>query len=163
MEKQNTALFGAYIRLMREARGWSLRELAAQAGISHTTVDNIEKGYDPRTGRDTNTTLDTLYHLSDALSLPVSHLLACLDGSARVTLARHPDTWEADLVEDMEHERGGVREYLRLKWGKGQIDFPTAATQDAEAIAKAYLFGSLPPTDAEWEQVKQYAAFLQNK
>ncbi len=161
MQEQNTALFGAYIRTLREARGWSLRELAGKAEISHTTVDNIEKGYDPRTGRNTNITLDTLTRLGRALSISTEQLLACLDGMAKVTLARPVEEWHEDEREDMMRERGGVREYLRLKWGRGRIDFP--ACRNDETAAMRVLFGDYVPTPAEWEQVKQYAKFIMNK
>ncbi len=161
MKEQNTALLGAYIRICRESRGWSLRELAAAAGISHTTVDNIERGYDPRTGRTTNITLDTLYRLADALEETPHRLLACLDGTARLVLARPIDTWHEDEREDMEHERGGVREYLKFKWGHGEIRFPNADSE--EAAAKRHLFGAYDPTDAEWAQVVQFAHFIAAK
>ncbi len=161
MSEQNTALLGAYIRILREARGWSLRDLATEAGISHTTVDNIEKGYDPRTGRTTNITLETLYRLSSALHTSTASFFACLDGTARVLLKRPVDTWYEDEQADLEHEKGGMREYLRLKWGQGSIDFPTS--NDNEAAAKQCLFGSYLPTAQEWEQVKQFANFLKNK
>ncbi len=159
MITQNTALLGAYIRLAREARGWSLRDLATKAGVSHTSVDNIEKGYDPRTGRDTNITLDTLQKLALALNDSPDHLLACLIGTARVVLKKPVETWYEDMREDMERERGGVREYLRLKWGNGSIEFPTE-TNDAEQTAKHFLFPDVPPTMEEWQQVLRFAAFL---
>ncbi len=158
MREQNAALLGAYIRIRREAQGWSLRELASRAGIAHTTVDNIEHGYDPRTGRATNLTLDTLEKLSAALHDSPATLLACLDGTARVVLSRPLDSWHEDEREDMERERGGVREYLRIKWGHGSIVLPQV--DGDEAAAKRFLFGAHTPDDATWQQVIQYARFL---
>ncbi len=159
--KQNTALLGAYIRALRLARGWSLRELGTAAGIAHTTVDNIEHGYDPRTGRDTNLTLETLTRLAATLEIPPAWMLSCLDGTACVKLRRPIDTWHEDEREDYERESGSMREYLRLKWGRAEILFP--ADEGDEAAAKRFLFGSHSPTDTEWHQVIQYAKFLTQK
>ncbi len=161
---QNTALCGAYIRISREKQGWSLRELATKAGVSHTTIDNIEKGYDPRTGRECNVTLDTLQKIAAALSIPAEHMLACLSGNAHVTLKRPTDTWHDDLREDMEHERGGVREYLRLKWGDGSIEFPAVSpTISDEHTAKLFLFDGKIPADDDWRQVLQFVAYLKHR
>jgi len=53
--------------LVREARGdMSLREFARRCGISHTHLDSIEKGFDPRTGKPVRVTVSTLEKLSKA-------------------------------------------------------------------------------------------------
>ncbi len=162
MKEQNTALLGAYIHHTRESHGWSLRELAAKANISHTTVDNIEHGYDPRTGRTTNITLDTLTRLSAALEVDAGQLLACLDGTAHLLLSRPMDAWREDEREDVARERGGVREYLRLRYGRGEVVFPASLTDGDTAVAKRCLFGTYTPTDEEWAQVVRFAEFLKN-
>ena len=47
-------------KAIRKARGdLSLRDYAKKIGISHTHLDSIEKGYDPRTGKPVTISLDT--------------------------------------------------------------------------------------------------------
>lgn len=46
---------------IRKARGdLSLRDFAKKCGISHTHLDSIEKGYDPRTGKPVKVSLETI-------------------------------------------------------------------------------------------------------
>lgn len=47
-------------------------------GISHTHLDSIEKGYDPRTGKPVTISLDTFVKLSDATGIPLEELLFML-------------------------------------------------------------------------------------
>lgn len=63
-------------KLIREARGnMSLREFALGCGISHTHVDSIERGVDPRTGKPVSVTVETLEKLSKATGYSVEYLL----------------------------------------------------------------------------------------
>lgn len=66
-------------KAVREARGdLSLRDYAKKVGISHTHLDSIEKGYDPRTGKPVTISLDTFIKLSDATGIPIEKLLFML-------------------------------------------------------------------------------------
>lgn len=59
-------------KAIRKARGdLSLRDYAKKIGISHTHLDSIEKGYDPRTGKPVTISLDTFVKLSDATGIPL--------------------------------------------------------------------------------------------
>lgn len=61
-------------KLVRELRGdISLREFAKKCVVSHTTIDNIEKGYDFRTGKPTQIKLVTLHKIADACGVPISY------------------------------------------------------------------------------------------
>lgn len=53
------------VRELREARGWSQRELAAAAGLSQDGVSRIERG-----GRSPR--LDTLEEIATALGVPLT-------------------------------------------------------------------------------------------
>ena len=55
---------GSRIRDLRIARGLSLSELARESGVAKATLSNIESG-------EANPTLDTLWHLSVALRVPL--------------------------------------------------------------------------------------------
>lgn len=66
-------------KAIRKARGdLSLRDYAKKNGISHTHLDSIEKGYDPRTGKPVTISLDTFVKLSDATGIPLEELLFML-------------------------------------------------------------------------------------
>lgn len=66
---------GKFIRLARKEKGLSLRELAARCGLSHSYVDNLEKGVDPRSGKAVSPTLDTILKLAAGLGMTFGELL----------------------------------------------------------------------------------------
>lgn len=68
-------LLGDVVRNYRQENHLSLRTFGEMCGISHTTIDSIEKGYDPRTGKRVNITNMTFSKLADVLKIPVSVLV----------------------------------------------------------------------------------------
>lgn len=48
----------------------SLRAFADKCGVSHTTIDNLEKGLDARTGKPTQVKLSTLARIFEACNVP---------------------------------------------------------------------------------------------
>ena len=52
----------------------SLRDFANKCGIAHTTIDNIEKGFDFRTGKAPKVKLITLQKIADACGVPLSYI-----------------------------------------------------------------------------------------
>ncbi len=56
------------LRRWRERRGWSLRKLGAESGVSYVTVQRIEAGK-------MSPTLDTLEKLASALGITVRDLI----------------------------------------------------------------------------------------
>jgi transcriptional regulator with XRE-family HTH domain len=77
--------FGANLRARRKRAGRRQAELAAAAGISRTTLTNIE------TGR-FSTTLETVARLADALGVPAAELMTSLPAPAPGP-ADPPDRW----------------------------------------------------------------------
>lgn len=69
-------------KFVREKRGGlSLREFAKRCdGISHTQIDSIERGIDPRTGKPVRPTVDTLLKISKGTGVSVSYLAALAAG-----------------------------------------------------------------------------------
>lgn len=66
-------------KAIRDARGdLSLRDYAKKIGISHTHLDSIEKGYDPRTGKPVTISLDTFMKLSDGTGISLEKLIFLL-------------------------------------------------------------------------------------
>lgn len=61
---------------IREKRGdESLRNLAKRCGVSHTLIDTLEKGYDPRTNKPARPTVDSLKKVAIGLGVNVLDLL----------------------------------------------------------------------------------------
>lgn len=68
-------LLGNFVREYRKEHGLSLRDFGKICGISHTTIDCIEKGYDPRTGKSINITNATISRLSNAMGVSPATLV----------------------------------------------------------------------------------------
>lgn len=66
-------LIGEYIKKYRGDT--SLREFAKKCNISHTHLDSIEKGYDPRTGKPVSVTVETLKKIAKAMNMTINDLL----------------------------------------------------------------------------------------
>lgn len=64
---------GEFIRQYRGKQ--SLREFASKCGISHTHLDSIEKGIDPRSGKAVRITIDTLKKIAKAMNMSINELL----------------------------------------------------------------------------------------
>ena len=61
---------------IRKYRGdTSLRDFAEKCGISHTHLDSIEKGMDPRTGKPVSVTVETLKKIAKAMNMSINDLL----------------------------------------------------------------------------------------
>ena len=62
-------------QIIRQLRGnKSLREFAAQCGISHTALDAIECGYNKRTKKPTHPQATTLQSIANAAGVPLSYI-----------------------------------------------------------------------------------------
>ena len=62
--------------IVRSLRGdMSLRDFGEKCGISHTTIDNIEKGVDVRTGKPTQVKMITLEKIASACGVQMSIFL----------------------------------------------------------------------------------------
>lgn len=63
-------------QIVRRLRGdLSLRDFAQRCDISHTTLDNIEKGKDFRTGKPTNASATILNKIASAAGVPLSYII----------------------------------------------------------------------------------------
>ena len=57
-------------QILKKARGKnSLRRFAQEIGISHTHLDSLERGYDPRTGKSVNITIATIQKIANATGI----------------------------------------------------------------------------------------------
>lgn len=63
-------------KIIRNLRGdMSLRTFAAKCHLSHTTLDNIEKGVDFRTGKPTAPTITTLMKIAQAAGVSLEYIV----------------------------------------------------------------------------------------
>ena len=69
----STNYIGEYIKKYRG--DMSLREFANKCGISHTHLDSIEKGFDPRTGKPVSVSVETLKKIANAMNMTINDLL----------------------------------------------------------------------------------------
>ncbi|WP_439679633.1 helix-turn-helix domain-containing protein [Embleya sp. MST-111070] len=106
---------GTNIRVLREAAGHSLADLAASAGLSKTTLHGIEQG-------EANPTLSTLWALAAALDVPLGGLLD--GGASAVTVVRADQgpTVRGDAVRARLLHRVHVRGWVELY----ELDVDTA-------------------------------------
>lgn len=98
-------LLGDYVKDYRQTHGLSLRDFGKLCGISHTTIDCIEKGYDPRTKKAVNITNNTFFKLSASMGIPVHVLVDLSLGNDE--LLRIPGGWAS-------------RAYLAAKVAEGE-------------------------------------------
>lgn len=66
---------GNFIEQKRKERGLSLRNFADMCNISHSYLDNLEKGVDVRSGKPVSPTIETLQKLASGLNLFLIELL----------------------------------------------------------------------------------------
>jgi transcriptional regulator with XRE-family HTH domain len=66
---------GELFRQIRLEKNWSIREAAKKMGISYSYLSILEKGIDPRTGKDSNPKPDTLRIISKAYEYPYEELM----------------------------------------------------------------------------------------
>jgi transcriptional regulator with XRE-family HTH domain len=75
------SLIGERVRARRNARGWTLDELAERSGVSRRMLVNVEQGV-------TNASIATLLRLSEALAIGLPSLVAPSDGETPVDVTR---------------------------------------------------------------------------
>ena len=122
---------------LREKRGdQSLRDFAAFLGISHTYLDSLEKGVNPKTGLSVNVSLDTLKRISDIFGVTIDYLAGRVENPmeklatpedfagenigeevSTVALSRS-DNPDDDLPEEAQKQIEDFRAYIRQKYKK---------------------------------------------
>lgn len=75
------SLIGERVRARRNARGWTLDELAERSGVSRRMLVNVEQGV-------SNASIATLLRLSEALAIGLPSLVASSGGETPVEVHR---------------------------------------------------------------------------
>ena len=118
----------ARLRLEREARGWSIGDLAARSGVSRAMISKIERN-------EASPTAVLLGRLSGAFGLMLSTLLARSEsdatGDGRVSRAACQVRWtdpETGYVRRAVSPPGAVPELVQVELPPGaRIDYPKSA------------------------------------
>jgi transcriptional regulator with XRE-family HTH domain len=117
------------LRTEREARDWTLADLAARSGVSRAMLSKIER-------REASPTAALLGRLSAALGLTLSQLFARVENAGQLARATDQPIWQ-------DPETGFVRRSLspqgagplELVWG----ELPPTATIDYPAESYAFM------------------------
>lgn len=88
---------GEYIKKYRG--DMSLREFAKKCDISHTHLDSIEKGIDPRTGKPVRITVDTLKKIAKTMGMSINDLLI-KSGDVKITDLQFDNADVAEISSD---------------------------------------------------------------
>jgi transcriptional regulator with XRE-family HTH domain len=125
-----TASLAARIRLEREARGWSLADLALRSNVSKAMISKIERG-------ESSPTAALLGRLSGAFRLTLSTLLARAElGGGRLLRASEQPRWQDPAT-------GYVRQHVSpasdLPLELIQVELPRGASVTFPASAYAFL------------------------
>lgn len=93
-------------KIIKELRGeLSLRDFAQKCDISHTTIDNLEKGIDYRTGKPTQVKVATLQKIADACNVTLSYITGDNEGEnilekTSLALFGRSDAMTLNMFED---------------------------------------------------------------
>lgn len=66
---------GGFLRKERKKKNMSLRDFSEYLGISHTYLNKLENGIDPRTSKPVSPTIETLKQISNAMNISLDTLL----------------------------------------------------------------------------------------
>lgn len=106
---------GKIIRILRG--DMSLRNFADKCDISHTTIDNIEKGIDFRTKKTTQVKIATLQKIANKCNVPISFIIGT--DNNRLYTAR--SAYKEDLQTVANHLEISIIEYIALETTEYQI------------------------------------------
>lgn len=91
---------GELIKKFREENKMSLREFAKKAGLSHSYINNLENGIDPRSGKEVMPTIETLKKIAQAMNMELNDLLKQI-GYIEAEKSRE---WQPKLTEKDEKD-----------------------------------------------------------
>ncbi|WP_141317589.1 helix-turn-helix domain-containing protein [Halomonas halmophila] len=126
MDRLSLSTLGQHLQTLRQARGWSLSQLATAAGIAKSNLSRLEQG-------DGNPTLDTIWRLAVQLHVPFGTLVAPIqvplgeDGVEVRLLDQGQDSPRVDaywmrcapnITRHAEAHSPGTREWLTIVSGQ---------------------------------------------
>lgn len=115
--------FGPFIKRVREAKGWSLREAARTIGLSHFRLSEIESGKNARTGHATRPSWNQVASIARAYGLDQATLLARAGYDVGDRSELSPDELDVLLLfAAVPAERRGLVRAMLLAFGT--VDLP---------------------------------------
>lgn len=116
-------LLGEYIKNYRKEHELSLRQFAKMCDISHTHIDSIERGVDPRTGKTVKISNETILKIANAIDVKPDYLFNLSIGvdvntenkkeDEFITMAAHrADDSNSSPVKDIEGLKDLVRSVI---------------------------------------------------
>lgn len=115
----NKYLLGEYVRKKRKEMDLSLRDFGKLCGISHTTIDVIERGVDPRNGKPVNITNSTFEKLASGLGEPIEKLVGLSKGTQTI---EQTDTLKSTKYYELNKENREIIDRMIEKLIKSQFD-----------------------------------------
>lgn len=105
---------GNFIKQYRLEHSLSLREFAKLCNLSHTYIDKLEKGIEPRTGKVVEPTLDAIEKISSAMNLSLDSLLVSIgkiDSDANLSNCIEIDSmFKVPIIGTVRAGLGGIAE-----------------------------------------------------
>ena len=104
LDTQTTALLedaGHNLRLLRQAKGWRVEDLALRSGVSEKSIKNIESGKD--------------FLFSSMIAL----MRVLKEGNPRAVASLVPNVEATDLVEELTYTRLSQNPVSRIRLSKG--------------------------------------------
>ncbi|PEI63009.1 transcriptional regulator [Bacillus wiedmannii] len=93
---------GMIIREYRQERNLSLREFATRCQLSHSYIDKLEKGIDPRNGKPVEPTLAVIEQIAKAINKDKTNLLEEIGYLNRPNDIKLSPKDERDIARDLE-------------------------------------------------------------
>jgi len=93
---------GDYLKQLRGEKSLSIRKASEEIGISHTYLDSLEKGYDPRTKKERTPTPKILSKVAKYYNVPYVRLLRIsgyFGEDSRLNKEEHNELMNALMVE----------------------------------------------------------------
>lgn len=92
------------LKSTRLEKDMSLRQFSEYLGISHAYLSKLEKGTDPRTGKEIAPTMDTLMKISDSLNININTFLEMCGfiNKKTISLSDFKKTFDVnDLIDEV--------------------------------------------------------------
>ena len=103
--------------IIRKLRGnQSLRDFAKKCDISHTTIDNLEKGIDHRTGKPTQVKVTTLQKIADACLVPLSYITDEADDTSEQNAKIAVFGGDVEVTDEMWQDILSYAEFIKTKY-----------------------------------------------
>ena len=115
----NNYLLGEYVRKKRKEMDLSLRDFGKLCGISHTTIDVIERGVDPRNGKPVNITNSTFEKLASGIGDPIEKLVGLSKGTQTI---EQTDTLKSTKYYELNKENREIIDRMIEKLINSQFD-----------------------------------------